>query len=56
MTESMASNTGVTVLSLSPNPIATGEAILVDITVSNRTKWEDYELSTWASVSTLTWG
>lgn len=56
MTSSMKSDTVVTTVSLSPNPIQTNEAFLVDVVARSRSKWGDYSADSWQSVSRLIWG
>lgn len=53
---SMANDTVVDSVGLSPNPIDSGEAFLIDVQARNRTTWEDYATDSWSDVSGLIWG
>ena len=56
MTSTMKNNTITESVTLSPNPIDSGEAFLIDVQARNRTTWSDYAGDSWSSVSALVWG
>ena len=53
---SIAMNTAVDSLTLSPNPIDSQEAFLIDVQAHSKGTWGEYSSDTWSSVSSLTWG
>lgn len=56
MTDAMKGNTKVDSIMLSPNPIDSSEAFLIDVQSRNRTTWGDYSTDKWSDVSSLIWG
>lgn len=56
MSRTMKNNTEITSVSLTPNPIATGEAFLADVNASHKSKWGEYSQDRWQSVAGLMWG